>query len=478
MKVEDDMTIEIPEIIRKVLGNRAYEITEANFNKTTVAIVNPAGSAFETNIYLEFTPYDVELTFGDYHENFKNRDGSGAEKLAGILADILENRICSAALFYYEKYSIRACTVLLEPSDTAKIKAPEKLFKNLSFDEGLRTDIETNGGEIRLRFWNPELNQIRLIGKKPAPEKEPDNRIMIDSRFAAIILTYTVYDILKGKKGIPARQSVVIRNDGTIFIRSSAAGSKKIVDEKSFSTDLESVSFLFEDLQIILRNSGFSLDPPIASDGMVRMDLQIVYSIGHEESAPALLQYNGISLIALVEGFLAYAKKEHTYYNICEVSYDQFNNNLYSYYCNDDTIKAGDNVLVPVGPYNEEKTARVVSIRRLAKERLSYPPEKIKTIIRKIDYAKELRIKRILDFARNLGLKCILHIKEWNDYECWETYRDKEHKESAPSIILESQNMIRVATEEEKKQLLDQESPAFPLVFYCLNEQGKVQFVG
>lgn len=90
------MTIEIPEIIRKVLENRTYEITKANFNKTTVAIVNPAGSAFETNIYLEFTPYDVELTFGDYHENFKNRDGSGAEKLAGILADILENRICSA----------------------------------------------------------------------------------------------------------------------------------------------------------------------------------------------------------------------------------------------------------------------------------------------------------------------------------------------------------------------------------------------
>ena len=79
------------------------------------------------------------------------------------------------------------------------------------------------------------------------------------------------------------------------------------------------------------------------------------------------------------------AVKDKNEYIYCGVKYqDNDNDNIYHYLTDDDTIKEGDQVIVPVGCTNEEKTATVVSVGKYLRINAPYPWEKTKRIIRKL----------------------------------------------------------------------------------------------
>lgn len=57
---------------------------------------------------------------------------------------------------------------------------------------------------------------------------------------------------------------------------------------------------------------------------------------------------------------------------------------LYSYRSKDQTLVVGDNVIVPVGPENEEKEAVIKKIEMTHPSKTPYPYEKMKEIIRRL----------------------------------------------------------------------------------------------
>lgn len=157
------MTIEIPDIIMDTLKDNPFKIIEENLNKTTLEVTNPKISSFETNIYLEFTPYNMEITFGNYHKSYATKDNNNYAILANCLNDIIYNNVCTTTLYYYEKDNIKKCAVNLEPTTTVLTKEFNNLFPNLSLDEDLRTRIKANGGEIHIQYWDIEQNKILII---------------------------------------------------------------------------------------------------------------------------------------------------------------------------------------------------------------------------------------------------------------------------------------------------------------------------
>lgn len=68
-------------------------------------------------------------------------------------------------------------------------------------------------------------------------------------------------------------------------------------------------------------------------------------------------------------------------YIYCGVSLG--NSNIYHYRTVDETIKFGDKVVVPVGSEGKEKIGVVVEVRKYDRDRVPYPLEKTKFIIRK-----------------------------------------------------------------------------------------------
>lgn len=73
---------------------------------------------------------------------------------------------------------------------------------------------------------------------------------------------------------------------------------------------------------------------------------------------------------------------DKTEYIYCGVMYKD-NNFTYHYMTDDESIKIGDTVIVPVGVTNEEAIATVVSVGKYLRVAVPYPVEKTKKIIRK-----------------------------------------------------------------------------------------------
>lgn len=67
-------------------------------------------------------------------------------------------------------------------------------------------------------------------------------------------------------------------------------------------------------------------------------------------------------------------------YIYCRVEFTD-GGKTYCYRTEDESIRAGSRVIVPVGPENEPKTARVVSVDYVLPEDASYPPSKTKAIL-------------------------------------------------------------------------------------------------
>lgn len=67
----------------------------------------------------------------------------------------------------------------------------------------------------------------------------------------------------------------------------------------------------------------------------------------------------------------------------CRVAFQAFGRTYY-YLTTDDSIRAGDRVIVPVGNSREEKRGVVTEVTYCQPEDAPYPPGKTKTILRKL----------------------------------------------------------------------------------------------
>lgn len=75
---------------------------------------------------------------------------------------------------------------------------------------------------------------------------------------------------------------------------------------------------------------------------------------------------------------------DKTIYTYCGVLLP-FANYPYSYRTEDETIKIGDTVVVPVGKDGNEMNGEVVSVGHYSRLGVPYPVEKTKMIIKKIE---------------------------------------------------------------------------------------------
>ena len=107
----------------------------------------------------------------------------------------------------------------------------------------------------------------------------------------------------------------------------------------------------------------------------------------------------------------------------------------YSYLSDDETVAAGDHVIVPAGPDNEEKLARVSRVELLSDEELPYPLEKMKKLLRKlssdfIDDAENAVPDSVAGSIEEALRKKILEWTDWEKSECiappeeFDTYRE------------------------------------------------------
>lgn len=77
-------------------------------------------------------------------------------------------------------------------------------------------------------------------------------------------------------------------------------------------------------------------------------------------------------------------ENDKTIYTYCGVLLP-FSSRPYSFRTEDDSIKIGDTVIVPVGEDKKEMKGKVVSVGQYSRLGVPYPVEKTKMIVRKIE---------------------------------------------------------------------------------------------
>ena len=216
------------------------------------------------------------------------------------------------------------------------------------------------------------------------------------TEFAYMAMTYVAFEDEDQSK-IPAIRRTMIFNDGTIVTRETAALTGKVENEVTLKADVYEVATVYSNIRDILSTDRFDKETLSAKTKTTDVQFEIVYSKYHRElCSPFLSDDRGISIMAVFDGLLSFVKKDHRYYNWYEVVFSEFDNHAYSYFYDDDSIKVGDKVIVPVGKNNTEKTATVVNFWRFAEENLPFPAEKTKKIIRKLRTFKPFDIDKFL----------------------------------------------------------------------------------
>ena len=221
--------------------------------------------------------------------------------------------------------------------------------------------------------------------------------VLVFKKFLYISLAYLDFSE-RGPEEIPARKEYAIFNNGMIRIREGKSGTLEVDSEEILQTDPYEVASLYYNIKNILENDEYDKETLSPTTKTTDIRFEICYSSsGHGETcSPFLADENGITILSVIDGFIAFARKEHTYYNWYEVVFSEFDSHGYSYFYDDDSIKIGDKVIVPTGPDNKERTATVINFWRLSEERLPYPAEKTKRIIRKIEPPKPFSIDEFL----------------------------------------------------------------------------------
>lgn len=203
-------------------------------------------------------------------------------------------------------------------------------------------------------------------------------------------MTLAYLDFSKsGNTGAPAVREYNIFNTGMILIRDLKEKTGKEVKQQTIKADVYEAATLFKNIQDILRSDTCDSQILSAKTQMTDIRFILVYSPEHSEAcSPLACNEKGVSILSLIDGFVTYAKQDHTYYNWYEVSFNKYDSKSYSYFYEDDSIQVGDHVLVPTGHENKETPGIVVNFWRVSEEHLPYPKEKTKWIIRKIEKEK------------------------------------------------------------------------------------------
>lgn len=218
---------------------------------------------------------------------------------------------------------------------------------------------------------------------------------LVFNRFLYMKLSYmSDGDILHD----PSVREVEIFNDGMVLIRELQKGFDDWELKESLQADPYEIGLLYGNILKILECDRYdkeTIETP-------NIQFSIKYSPNHEETCPPLLSdSNGISILSVIEGFISFSREDHSYYNWYSVAFNDFDDHGYSYFYDDDSIEIGDRVLVPVGKDNRECVGTVINFWRLPEERLPYPPEKTKKIIKKVDPPKQTDCSHCTDNADN-----------------------------------------------------------------------------
>lgn len=247
------------------------------------------------------------------------------------------------------------------------------------------------------------------------------------------------------------RRSVCqIQNNCKVYITEYKENSDEVEKDEEYISDEYELASLFSNIQDVLRSDRYDKEVPDLP-GFIDVRFILVYSVsGHNElCSPLLTDGHGVSVLSLIEGFLAFIKKEHTYYNWCNVVFNDDSENGYSYFCDDDSIGIGDKVIVPVGPKNRETVGRVVNRWRLSEERLPYPAEKTKKIIRKLrekifnldEFIKEANYSKNYIITDVDGVKYKAHI--YGDYLNDEDSGPKPNEPYIKCILVEGGIVVK-----------------------------------
>ena len=111
----------------------------------------------------------------------------------------------------------------------------------------------------------------------------------------------------------------------------------------------------------------------------------------------------------------------------------------YTYLADDTTIAAGDHVIVPVGPDNEEKLATVVRTEEIASEAgFPFPLEKMKKVLRKLseDFIEEAARSVPDSISGSIEEALRSKITDWTDWEKNECIAPPEEYDPYRELVL------------------------------------------
>lgn len=144
--------------IRRKWDN-GYEWLEEE-NDICVVITNPSS---ENSIEIECQD-DGEFTvyFAANHSHYVG-DDAGYEYLCGLIMDILDNKKCSAALFYGKESKWIGSSMI--DSEELKRSVWDVFDYVLKYEE-FAACLKGHGGSAQYVFWNSDLNQTIEIGRE------------------------------------------------------------------------------------------------------------------------------------------------------------------------------------------------------------------------------------------------------------------------------------------------------------------------
>lgn len=204
------------------------------------------------------------------------------------------------------------------------------------------------------------------------------------------------------KSGEHAEQLIIDRKQGTITYRNQ-------ISEEEFATYSYCSKDRIDKLLLFFPSNYFSLLKDMVEERIEEPTQTRKYKIlfrdmsGSEEVIEGSYDLGGLPeywylfmnemqsiMASFVEGDLfdrrSYEKPRRRPFDliICQVSFSEYSDE-FSYLTDDDSLKEGDKVLVPLGPRDRENIGRIVFKGYYSEDNAPYPVDKIKKIIKKIE---------------------------------------------------------------------------------------------
>ena len=124
-----------------------------------ITILNPYS---ENKMYIDLEE-EFTLSYGAYHEHY-NPDSDGYNEMVKTMQGILNNELCSAAMYSGEPLKWLGSTTI---SKTESIQLPIKdIFSFILKTKEFKNRLNMDGGEVHYDFWNPVDDRVVKIKRK------------------------------------------------------------------------------------------------------------------------------------------------------------------------------------------------------------------------------------------------------------------------------------------------------------------------